>query len=31
MRMVDEGHEDKVQDRRDQKKRDQARKRKHEE
>ncbi|KQK15054.1 DEAD-box ATP-dependent RNA helicase 36 [Brachypodium distachyon] len=31
MRMADEGHEDKVQDRKDQKKRDQARKRKHEE
>uniref|UniRef100_A0ACD5UK09 Uncharacterized protein n=1 Tax=Avena sativa TaxID=4498 RepID=A0ACD5UK09_AVESA len=31
MRMADEGHEDKVQDRRDQKKRDHARKRKHDE
>ncbi|XP_037476234.1 DEAD-box ATP-dependent RNA helicase 36-like, partial [Triticum dicoccoides] len=31
MRMADEGHEDKVQDRKDQKKRDQARKRKHDE
>jgi ATP-dependent RNA helicase DDX49/DBP8 len=31
MRMADEGHEDKVQDRKDQKKRDKARKRKHDE